>query len=356
MSNSSADRLTPARIVELATGLMGQPVSSAEPISQGANNRVYRLKAPSGDYVMKFYFQHPSDTRDRLGTEFRSLSFLWSNGIRQIPQPLQAWKPHACALYSSVDGLARAGPKTDADVEQAADFLRTLKRLTASAGSADLKPASEAFFSIKGIVDSLKPRLERLNCDDGTPEYAALRRYLAENFMPLLNAVEHWMIDHSAERGLAWDSELAKDRRTLSPCDFGFHNALRTGAGTMVFLDFEYFGWDDPVKMVADFLWHPGMTLTEAQKESFIERMQEAFGEDPLYRARLETLSPLFGLKWCLIMLNEFVAVDMQRRGFAGMADRDKAAARRRQLDKAKALSDRVGLSYARFPYGRRLR
>lgn len=353
MSNSSADPLTAAGVAELAAGLMGQPVTAAEPINQGANNRVFRLKAPSGDFVMKFYFQHPSDPRDRLGTEFQSLSFLWANGIRQIPQPLQAWKPQACALYSSVDGLASAGRKTDADVEQAADFLKTLKRLTASAGSADLKPASEAFFSIKGIVDSLKPRLERLNCDDGTAEHAALRSYLAEDFLPLLATVERWMKDHSGRRGLAWDQELPQGRRTLSPCDFGFHNALRTGAGTMVFLDFEYFGWDDPVKMVADFLWHPGMTLTESQKESFIARMQEAFGEDPHYRARLETLSPLFGLKWCLIMLNEFVAVDMQRRGFAAMVDQDKAAARRRQLAKANALSDRVGLVYERFPYGR---
>lgn len=355
MSNSSADLLTPADVAKLAAGLMDRPVTAAEPINKGANNRVYRLTTSSGDYIMKFYFQHPSDTRDRLGTEFKSLSFLWANGIRQIPQPLQAWQPQACALYSSVDGHASAGQKTDADVEQAVGFLKALKRLASSAGSADLKPASEAFFSIKAIVDSLRSRLDRLNSDDGTAEYAALRRYLAEDFLPLLAAVERWMRGYSGERGLAWDQELPQGRRTLSPCDFGFHNALRTRAGTMVFLDFEYFGWDDPVKMVADFLWHPGMTLTEAQKEGFIRNMQEVFGEDPGYRPRLETLSPLFGLKWCLIMLNEFVAVDMQRRGFAGMVDQDKAAARRRQLAKAKALSDRVAAVYDRFPYGRGL-
>lgn len=353
MTNSSAERLSPEGVAELAAGLMGRPVAKAEPINQGANNRVYRLKTVSGEYVMKFYFQHPSDRRDRLGTEFRTLSFLWASGIRQIPQPLQAWKPQACALYSAVDGLSPAGGRTDADVVQAADFLKTLKSLTSSAGSAELNPASEAMFSIAGIADTLRARLERLNADDGTPEYAALRRYLQDDFVPLLGFVERWMKGFSAERGLDWNRDLPRQRRTLSPCDFGFHNALRTPAGNMVFLDFEYFGWDDPVKMVADFLWHPGMSLAEAQKEDFIARMQDVFGEDPEYRPRLETLSPLFGLKWCLIMLNEFVAVDMQRRGFAGMIDQDKAAARARQLAKAKALSDRVGLVYRRFPYGR---
>lgn len=354
MSISSAEQFTPADVAMLAADLMAQAVTSAEPINKGANNRVYRLKAASGEYVMKFYFQHPGDTRDRLGTEFKSLSFLWANGIRQIPQPLQAWKTRGCALYSSVDASSSAGQKTDADIMQAADFLKTLKKLAASDGSSELKPASEAFFSIEGIVATLGSRLERLNCDDGTAEYAALRRYLDDDFLPLLEAVKSWMKEFSGEHGIPWDRELPAGSRTLSPCDFGFHNALRSRAGAMVFLDFEYFGWDDPVKMVADFLWHPGMTLSEAQKEDFIVRMQEAFGGDLEYRSRLEMLSPLFGLKWCLILLNEFVAVDMQRRGFAGMVTQDKAAVRLRQLGKAKALSDRVRLAYEYFPYGRR--
>lgn len=353
MSISSADRHTPTDVARLAADLMGQPVTSAEPLSKGANNRVYRLRAASGDYVIKFYFQHPKDARDRLGTEFRSLSFLWSHGIRQIPQPLRAWTAQACALYASVEGLA-AGQRTDADIEQAADFLKILKGLTRSAGSKELASASEAFFSVEGIVNNLKMRLKRLDFQDGISEYAALRRYLEDDFLPLLKAVESWLKGYSGERGISWDQELSERYRTLSPCDFGFHNSLRTPAGNMVFLDFEYFGWDDPVKMVADFLWHPAMSLTEAWKDKFVSRMQSVFDEDPQYRARLEALSPLFGLKWCLILLNEFIAVDMERRGFAGMATRDKTAVRFRQLAKAKALSDQVRLTYEHFPYGNR--
>ena len=37
-----------------------------------------------------------------------------------------------------------------------------------------------------------------------------------------------------------------RTQRTLSPSDFGFHNALLRGGREWVFLDFEYFGWDDP--------------------------------------------------------------------------------------------------------------
>ena len=51
-------------------------------------------------------------------------------------------------------------------------------------------------------------------------------------------------------------------RRSLSPSDFGFHNALLEADGRLTFVDFEYFGWDDPVKIVADVMLHPGMGLS----------------------------------------------------------------------------------------------
>ena len=55
------------------------------------------------------------------------------------------------------------------------------------------------------------------------------------------------------------ETELAPQHRCLSPSDFGFHNALLRGrpgvpgARDWVFLDFEYFGWDDPAKTVPIF-------------------------------------------------------------------------------------------------------
>ena len=53
----------------------------------------------------------------------------------------------------------------------------------------------------------------------------------------------------------------------LSPSDFGFHNSLKTKKDQIIFFDFEYFGKDDPVKLAADFLLHPGMTLNLQQKK-----------------------------------------------------------------------------------------
>jgi hypothetical protein len=93
-------------------------------------------------------------------------------------------------------------------------------------------------------------------------EADTLRRFFDGPFADMLNAFEARARQGYLALGLDFDAELAEEMRTLSPSDFGFHNAIRKTDGTLCFIDFEYFGWDDPVKLTADFLHHPGMALS----------------------------------------------------------------------------------------------
>ena len=43
----------------------------------GANNRVFRVQAQESPFLLKAYFTHPEDRRDRLGAEFSFLRFAW---------------------------------------------------------------------------------------------------------------------------------------------------------------------------------------------------------------------------------------------------------------------------------------
>lgn len=73
-------------------------------------------------------------------------------------------------------------------------------------------------------------------------------------------------------------------------------------------MDFEYFGWDDPVHLVADTLQHPGMELQGDLAAHFLKRCSQIYGKgDPDFDARLRILYPLYGLRWCMIMLNPFL-------------------------------------------------
>ena len=118
--------------------------------------------------------------------------------------------------------------------------------------------------------------------------------------------------------GFAFDAELPQEWRSLVPSDFGFHNSLRRPDGSLAFLDFEYFGWDDPVKLTADILLHPGRPLEPAQRKRFRQAATRLYGGDPAFASRLSAYLPLFGLRWVLILLNEFIPERWQRRVLAG--------------------------------------
>jgi len=330
-------------VIKIASGCLRQKILGISRIGGGVRNKVYRLVCPSQDYVVKFYFKHPLDSRDRLGIEFKSISFLWEQGISQIPKPFGISREHGCAFYGYVKGVTPNGDVSARDIDHAVAFLEILQKLSLSSQSMHLDGASEAFYCLEDIIQNIRRRLELIEGKASSEEYDLLRRFLNEEFLPLFEAVSGWSKKYFKENALAADLLLPREFRTLSPSDFGFHNSLRINADQMVFLDFEYFGWDDPVKLVSDFLWHPAMKLSDDFKRYFVQRTGLIFAADPHFQARLRGVFPLFGLKWCLIFLNEFISSNHTS---------DKAAARQQQLLKARTLSTKITAMYQDFPYG----
>jgi hypothetical protein len=327
----------------VAEKLLGFSAETLDAIDGGRNSRVYRLTVkPSISYAFKTYFRHASDSRARMRTEFDSLTFLWENGERHVPQPVAASEEHDCAVYQWIEGeRIPPGGVTEELLHDATAFLSRLAALRHSPGSHRLPRASEACFSGRALVDVLRGRLQPLLERSGHPELAA---FLAHDLVPALDCICQWSHDRLGD---SFDRDLPLEDRTLSPSDFGFHNALRVPAG-VVFLDLEYFGWDDPAKMICDFLLHPAMALSPALKQNYAAAMLREF---PEARGRVEAFYPLFGLKWCLILLNEFLSAHLLRRRFAGMNERDREARQSEQLAKAAAMLHTVRAQYNCFPY-----
>jgi len=342
------NQLSEKEVIKIASDCLGQEIASVAKIGKGGNSKVYHLKSSYREFVVKFYFQHPSDTRDRLGVEFQSLSFLWGEGLRMVPRPIVLNREHQCAFYDFIKGTSPVTDISSKDIDGAVQFLGVLKNLALGAKDLNFPAASEAFFCGMDIMSNIRGRLKRFSFNDNTGEYLALREFLRDEFMPLLETVETWSKLYLVNHGILWEEKISGRYRTLSPSDFGFHNALRTPDESIVFLDFEYFGWDDPAKLVSDFLWHPAMSLTHELKEKFLKQMMGIF-DDPQFKNRLKAFYPLFGLKWCLILLNEFVAVDMQRRGFARLEPQDITAVRLSQLARARTLIQQISNNYKVF-------
>ena len=320
-------------------GMLGKPVASVHPAGGGGrNSRVYQVTCQGSErYIAKVYPAAGPGQRDRLETEFGCLSFLWGNGLRCIPKPIAADREAGKAIYEYIEGLNLISSEISAsDAGQAVAFLLRLKDLRSAEGAADIGPAAEACFSIQEILDNINQRLDRLlSLDETGPQYQDLGRFLETQLQPTLADVRH-----RAERelGKAISLEISREERTLSPSDFGFHNALRRPNGELVFLDFEYFGWDDPAKMISDFLLHPAMEISSSLRATFLTGVLEGFEDYPTLENRVRVVFPLFALKWCLIFLNEFIPERLARRSFDDEQLAKISLVQHRQLKKARTL------------------
>ena len=201
------------------------------------------------------------------------------------------------------------------------------------------RDAAEACFSGREVEAQIRRRLAALRAQcDGEPELA---RFLGDSFAPLLEHVVNSAKGKMAAAGLDFTATLPQEKRSLVPSDFGFHNSLRRADGTLAFVDFEYFGRDDPVKLTADVLHHPGTPQGPLQRDRFRSAALAIYGADASFGARLEALYPLFGLRWGLILLNEFLPDRWRLRVAAGETE-SWAHAKTRQLSRARELLART--------------
>jgi len=88
-------------------------------------------------------------------------------------------------------------------------------------------------------------------------------------------------------------------------------------------------------------LHHPGSPLGPLQRDRFHSAALAIYGADASFGARLEALYPLFGLRWGLILLNEFLPDRWRLRVAAGETE-SWAHAKTRQLSRARELLART--------------
>ena len=238
----------------IAANLLCQPVVSIAVAERSGNNRVYRIETVDRTFALKRYPKINGDDRDRLGSESMAFTFLAQNGVSNVPITIAKDSSVNAAVYQWIDGVSVKEPSYH-DIEAAIQFVKRLNHVSRFEEAKDLSLASEACLSASDLVHQVEARLRRLN--EVKSDHSGLCSFLdrcGETLVQIEKEVQMVL-------GESFNQELAQNLRTLSPSDFGFHNALRRVDGSLAFLDMEYFGWDDPVKLACDFVLHPGMSL-----------------------------------------------------------------------------------------------
>jgi len=307
------------RLIEACSSMLGEKILSLEQIGGGRNSRVFKISTKKNVFLAKQYFKHPKEQRNRLEVEYSSSEFLHKNKISCIPKPIVKDEKRNIAIYEFVDGNPVA-EITSRDMACVFEFMTSLKKLAAKSHDQGLPLAADACFSFQAIIDIIERRLRRLETtamSNSSPIFKELHDFLESSFKPAYAKLLGWTKKEAAKSKLGFSEEIKSELRTLSPSDFGFHNSIRKPDGELVFVDLEYFGYDSPMKLISDFLLHDAMKLTEKQKKEFYSKVIALFKEDKHLKDRVRIAYPLFGLVWCLIFLNEFLSVDLQRREFA---------------------------------------
>ena len=312
-------------------------VFSIKPLTLGNNNRLFELLTKECKYIIKCYFTHKDDRRDRLNSEYMFSSFVWNNGIRCIAEPIAKDENNSLGIYRFIEGRSfYSGEIGEKEVEQAINFFNEINRYKSSNDAFDLPHASEACFSFEDHIKVIDYRIGRFRTievkdDIDTEAY----KFINNDLVVKWSEIKGLILSKINSYKICYSEKIPLDDMVLSPSDFGFHNAVLDNGGFIRFVDFEYAGWDDPAKMICDFFCQVAVPVPMFYFENFLETVIKCVKspEETLMRVRL--LFPLYQIKWCCIVLNHFLPVDRVRKEFAVQ---DAMRKKHDQLDKARLI------------------
>ena len=310
--------------------MSNEPLKHWRLIKRGGNNVILQLEFQDGkQVVVKQYFENAADPRPRLDCEWMFLSMLHDQVPGSSPQPLLRLSNGLVMDY--VQG---APPKH-------ADFFPIMVKLDEIGQRIDrtaIGIAAHARFKLSDFREHADRRFKDLTlacASKACPAEAA--HFLKEQFLPVYHSAIFRFESFCNQVALQADGYLPQPLHYPSPSDFGLHNCLEDKGGRLLFLDFEYAGWDDPVKLLCDFLRHVGNNLPVETRLHAIRRFISYRKQDPTLENRFRAVCDLVGLEWILIVLNVLISTELERKQFAshGTAGKELVLAR---LEKAQEL------------------
>lgn len=284
----------------------GIPAMSYTSITAGSNNRVGRLLfADASTAISKQYCRVRNEQRDTARNEFDGLSFLAKVGVTRIPKPILFDEERRIGVYADV-GVRRLVPHeiNELIIDEAIDFIVTLKEAGGIVGSENLSEASEVRTRLAEYPAALQRRLTRLLTCHPMGSSRQLATLLHHHVRPMVEIVIARFECQIQALSIDIDKPITRRDMILSPSDFGFHNTILDEYGHLNYLDFEYFGWDDPAKLLADFVHHAGHEVPWPLCLRFVTGVCERLKHGDRILARWEWIVDLIGVEWLLIILN----------------------------------------------------
>jgi len=292
----------------------------------GKNNRIFKVAGDGGEAALKIYYRGEGDSRDRYAHEKAFYAHANTCGA-SAPQWLAGNDQLGVSLLEWLEGEPVSSPVGRDDVLGAAAFLNRINEEKLFSELAEMQ-ASEARFTTCEHLALLETRIDALKkCAKESEE---LVDFIASEIRPAAERAQSILFKNRSVDFGQWGGG-----RIFSPGDFGLHNALRQVNGWVVFFDFEYSGWDDPAKTVADVFLQPEKSVEWGLLGEFCSKLSAWPGLEDRVRAWI----PFYAAKWAVILMNSAARDGAQRRAFAGDSNDEQLLSH--QIEKARGVLER---------------
>ena len=249
--------------------------------------------------MIKGFAPKPTSGHDRFRAEVEFLTYAKMVAPEFVPELLHADETSRSVVLEHIEGkgFQDGHSPSKESVDQAIAFMRRLNEDQGTARQYVSGSAAEGFLRLTEHLENIDQRLKLMG-DEHVPDVCKAEA------QRLIDAARHRLstlqdrTEQLLSQGHCADT-LDPQERCVSPSDFGFHNVILTSAGVK-FFDFEFAGWDDPAKTIADFDLQPRVPVSP--KAMALAEALEAW--DERHTARHQALAPILELKWACIILS----------------------------------------------------
>lgn len=320
-------------LLESIESELGFWVEKVEYVKAGWNNGVFVLRCSGGGKLIgKFYHR---DDRMRLNREYKACKFLRERGLT-VPDALIRNDEYQFAVYSFEEGEHKeASQVSENEVMSLVDFIVDLQMIEPGDVDVKFEYGVRCTISYDEVEEVMNSRMDKIHeALDNGHLHPDVESFLAETDMV-------GEIDRLTKKILGeWDGGpwvLSRSEQRLSPVDFGVHNALFRGEDAPCVIDLEYFGWDDPLKILVDFLVHDkSADLSIEVKKKAVEYYCQKVGLSQEGKDRLDLLMSITNIEWILIYLQSLSPEYLNARSFSMGDDFDLEEYVARQIEKAR--------------------
>ena len=280
------------------------PYFKMEALKRDGNNKIIRFECLNGKKIILKKYSQVDDSFSTLEKEFAALKLMAND---KLPVPTAYFKDSVSgvALYENIESSIKL-PTEENIISDFSGFLTSLHSLSAHTSYDEFPPARGGKDRLLDYRTHVIKRINQIEAGcKADPRFSSIQIFLEEVFKPLHTIVLARYEQNLNKFSFDESREFSSSQKILSPSDFGMHNAIFSEANHFTFIDFEYFGWDDPAKLVADFLHHAGQdSISHSERFEIVKRFFQATSPDAEFFKRLSTVLDLLGLEWILIILN----------------------------------------------------